>query len=123
MWKLLSLLLTLGVVMLFSASEGFIHFPCCKGGHFKLKKEIQTCFNQTRRPDCNATAFLIITKTKELRCMNQTSQWLQKKIDKGLKCGPLFRISKRRFKVLNDGDNAAALTKRRRKEAIRNIFD
>lgn len=112
MWTTLSVrisLLTLAVVMFFSASnvDSQIHFRCCD----KLKAskpidKIKQCYEQKKRTDCNYHAFVIETEDGKIHCVKPTPPWLKNRIKaKELECPPEFSKTLRRFFLVLDEDD------------------
>ncbi|XP_051266744.1 C-C motif chemokine 14-like [Dicentrarchus labrax] len=101
MWKSVSAsrwicLLTLAVVMLLYVSEVDSYFsiggsPCCHRSSYYKIKGIKVCREQNPRLGCHHHAFLIITKTDKIMCVNPAAKWLKDKRDmKELDCPPVI---------------------------------
>ncbi|KAM9337143.1 uncharacterized protein ABDE67_018447 [Symphorus nematophorus] len=87
-------LLTLGVVMLFSASQvdSMLHAraPCCFGGQSEELKHIKDCYEQKPRPDCQHHFFIITTKRNKKFCVRPDAEWLTQRLETGdLACLPV----------------------------------
>ncbi|XP_078137170.1 uncharacterized protein LOC144537366 [Sander vitreus] len=112
MWTTLSVrigLLTLAVVMLFSASEEMpqMQIQCCRDvrGH-RLIEQIKLCHEQKMRHSCKYHAFVIINDSGKMFCVKPTPQWLKNLLNKGeLKCPPdISAPLRKRFEVLDEDD-------------------
>ncbi|XP_078137251.1 uncharacterized protein LOC144537413 [Sander vitreus] len=101
-------LLTLAVMMLFSASEGyaFLHLRCCHRGSHMTKGPIAECYEQKARGGCPVNAYLIKPVSGNWQCIKPDSKWLKKKIEAGqLKCPPdISAPLRKRFEVLDEDD-------------------
>ncbi|XP_023143514.1 C-C motif chemokine 4-like [Amphiprion ocellaris] len=99
MWSPLSVsrwifLLTLAVVMVFSASQvdsfaPVVDLPCCRNVSARKIPRIKACFEQKPREGCRHHAFLVTSKRGKQWCIDPTSKWLKDKIKRGeLDCPP-----------------------------------
>ncbi|XP_078018949.1 uncharacterized protein LOC144458938 isoform X2 [Epinephelus lanceolatus] len=99
MWKTLSVrigLLTLAVVMLFSAPEvdANIHLPCCYGGRRRTKEPIDKCYTQEPRDGCHIYAYLLKTSAGAWQCILYKSKWFNQMILAKINCPPATENSK-----------------------------
>uniref|UniRef100_A0A8D3DGI5 Chemokine interleukin-8-like domain-containing protein n=1 Tax=Scophthalmus maximus TaxID=52904 RepID=A0A8D3DGI5_SCOMX len=82
----LMFLLTLAVVMIFSASQVDssvpIGLPCCHNVTSRRVRNISKCYEQKPRQDCSRHAFLITREKLQPLCISPDAQWLQDKITK-----------------------------------------
>ncbi|KAK5849755.1 hypothetical protein PBY51_014062 [Eleginops maclovinus] len=112
MWTSLSVsswivLHTLTIMFVFLASAGVdaeIHIKCCNPIRQRKIDSIKHCYNQTMRPGCQNSAYIIIDEN-HVRCVKPTPPWLKKLLQEGLKCPPDISPQMRRmFEVLDEDE-------------------
>ncbi|KAF1373263.1 hypothetical protein PFLUV_G00258610 [Perca fluviatilis] len=112
MWTTLSVriaLLSLAVVMLFSASEAMLQIPlhCCnKVQRLRHIEKIKQCFEQKERHGCKYHAFMITNDSGKTFCVEPTVPWLKNLLEEEkLKCPPdISKLLRTRFEVLDEDD-------------------